>query len=76
MITGPHDHKLFTIGFRIGLRTCAWVKTGVKDLVLCRFIRIFVLEFIIRNNIMPEFDIALELARLHILSGADFVQAP
>lgn len=26
-------------------------------MVLCRFIRIFVLEFIIRNNIMPEFDI-------------------
>jgi len=30
--------------------------------------------YILRNNIMPEYDIALELAKLHILKGADFVR--
>ena len=25
--------------------------------------------YILRNNIMPEYDIALELAKLHILKG-------
>lgn len=27
-----------------------------------------------KTDIMPEYDIALELARLHILTGADFVR--